>query len=462
MSEEHPKTQMPNENQQRRGLLSLFREEEDLFFMSEVDAAIHRKGHAFAYLLSAGICLMLVIFLVWAHFTVIDEVTRGMGQVIPSQRVQVIQNLEGGIVQEISVHENQIVEKGTILVRIDNTVAASQYRESFGKAVEHEAAIVRLTAEIEGRDQLVFPEEMRDFDPQVIADQQSIFRARYQQLEAELNVLQSQYNQKRQEINEMQSRKEQLERSLDLAMQQRSIAKPLVDEGVYPRTEFLAVERDISALQGDIDALRLGIPRVRQAAEEANRRIAQRKAEFKAQALDELNRRRVELKSLREIMSAGEDRVTRTDVRSPVRGTVKQLNVTTVGGVLRPGEPIMEIVPLDDTLLIEARIRPADIAFLHPGQKAMVKITAYDFAIFGGLEGLVEAISADTIQDDSGESFYKVKLRTKTNAMTYRGEDLPIMPGMTASVDILTGKKSVLSYLLKPILRMKQNALRER
>ncbi|MBW2520845.1 MAG: HlyD family type I secretion periplasmic adaptor subunit, partial [Deltaproteobacteria bacterium] len=205
-----------------------------------------------------------------------------------------------------------------------------------------------------------------------------------------------------------------------------------------------------------------GIPRVRQAAEEANRRIAQRKAEFKAQALDELNRRRGELNSLREIMSAGEDRVTRTDVRSPVRGTVKQLNVTTVGGVLRPGEPIMEIVPLDDTLLIEARIRPADIAFLHPGQKAMVKVTAYDFAIFGGLEGVVEAISADTIQDDSGESFYRVKLRTKTNAMTYRGEDLPIMPGMTASVDILTGKKSVLSYLLKPILRMKQNALRER
>jgi len=175
-----------------------------------------------------------------------------------------------------------------------------------------------------------------------------------------------------------------------------------------------------------------------------------------------MNGRRGELKSLQQIMSAGADRVTRTDVRSPVRGTIKQINLNTVGGVVRPGESILEIVPLDDTLLIEARIRPADIAFLHPGQKAMVKITAYDFAIFGGLDGVLEAISADTIEDDDGESFYKVKLRTQKNAIAYRGEELPIMPGMTASIDILTGKKSVLAYLLKPILRAKQNALRER
>jgi adhesin transport system membrane fusion protein len=161
-------------------------------------------------------------------------------------------------------------------------------------------------------------------------------------------------------------------------------------------------------------------------------------------------------------MSAGEDRVTRTDIRSPVRGTIKQINLNTIGGVVRPGESILEIVPLDDTLLIEARIRPADIAFLHPGQKAMIKITAYDFSIFGGLDGVLESISADTIEDDDGESFYKVKLRTQKNAIAYRGEELPIMPGMTASIDILTGKKSVLAYLLKPILRAKQNALRER
>jgi len=450
------------EQRDRRGFLSAFKEEDDLHFMSEVDAAIHRKGNSMAYVLTIVIAALLLIFVLWAHFTVIDEVTRGMGQVIPSQRVQTIQNLEGGILQEILVHENQIVNKGDILIRIDNAVAASQYRDAFTKAAEHEAAIARLNAEIDGKTELVFPEEIRDMEAQVLSDQQSIFAARQSQLQAELNVLKSQYSQKQQEITEMQSRKEQLERSLDLARQQSSIAKPLVDQGVYPRVDYLALERDISTLRGDIDALRLAIPRIRQAANEASRRIEQRLAEFKAQALDEMNRRRGELKSLREIMSAGEDRVTRTDVRSPVRGTIKQLNHNTIGGVVRPGESILEIVPLDDTLLIEARIRPADIAFLHPGQKAMIKITAYDFSIFGGLEGFVEAISADTIQDDKGESFYKVKMRTQKSAISYRGEELPIIPGMTASVDILTGKKSVLAYLLKPILRAKQNALRER
>ena len=459
---EHKELKEAFEHREKRGLLSAFSEEEDLLFMSEVDAAIHRKGSSIAFVLTVVIALFLIIFVLWAHFTVLDEVTRGLGQVIPSQKVQVIQNLEGGILQEITVQENQIVNKGDILIRIDNAMAASQYRDAFTKAAEHEAAIVRLNAEIEGKSEIVFPDEFKGADPQVLDDQQSIFRAHRQQLQEELNVLQSQHSQRQQEIVEMQSRKQQLERSLGLAKQQRDIAKPLVDQGVYPRVDYLALERDISSLQGDIDALRLAIPRIRQAANEASRRIEQRRAEVKAQALGEKNNHRGELKSLQEIMSAGEDRVTRTDVRSPVRGTVKQINLNTLGGVVRPGESILEIVPLDDTLLIEARIRPADIAFLHPGQKAMVKITAYDFSIFGGLEGFVEAISADTIEDDNGESFFKVKLRTQKNAITYHSEELPIIPGMTASIDILTGKKSVLAYLLKPILRAKQNAMRER
>ncbi|MDT8444289.1 MAG: HlyD family type I secretion periplasmic adaptor subunit, partial [Desulfuromonadales bacterium] len=440
------------EQREKRGLLNVFSKEEDLLFMSEVDAAIHRKGSSIAVILTLVIALLMVVFVVWAHFTVLDEVTRGMGQVIPSQKIQTIQNLEGGILQEITVQENQIVNKGDILIRIDNALAASQYRDAFTKAAEHEAAIARLNAEIEVKSKLVFPDQFKETDPQILADQQSIFKARQEQLQAELNVLKSQQSQKQQEIAEMSSRQKQLERSLELARQQRDIAKPLVDQGIYPRVDFLALERDISSLQGDIDALRLASPRIRQAANEASRRIEQRLAEFKATALDEMHSRRGELKSLWEIMSAGEDRVTRTDVRSPVRGTIKQINLNTIGGVVRPGESILEIVPLDDTLLIEARIRPADIAFLHPGQKAMVKITAYDFSLFGGLEGTVEAISADTIEEDNGESFFKVKLRTQKNAISYRGEDLPIIPGMTASVDILTGKKSVLAYLLKPIL----------
>lgn len=450
------------DKREKRGFLKAFSEEEDLIFMSEVDAAIRRKGHSAAYLLSFVIALLTALFIVWAHFTVLDEVTRGMGQVIPSQKVQMIQNLEGGILQEVLVQENQIVNKGDIIIRIDNALAASQVRDAVTKADEHEAAIFRLNAEIEESRNLVFPDNFKKTASQILDSQQSIFRARREQLQAELSVLRSQYSQKQQEIVEMKSRKEQLERSLGLVKQQRDIAKPLVDQGIYPQVDYLALERDISSLQGDIDALRLAVPRIQSVAGEASRRIEQRQAEFRAKALDEMNSRRGEMNSLREILSAGEDRVTRTDIRSPVRGTIKQINLNTLGGVVRPGESILEIVPLDDTLLIEARVRPSDIAFLHPGQKAMVKITAYDFSIFGGLEGVLEAISADTIEEDDGESFYKVKLRTKKNAINYQGEELPIIPGMTASIDILTGKKSILSYLLKPILRSKQNALRER
>jgi len=190
--------------------------------------------------------------------------------------------------------------------------------------------------------------------------------------------------------------------------------------------------------------------------------MAQQQAERRFEALEEISKRRIELNSLKQTLAAGEDRVTRTDVRSPVRGTVKQIIINTIGGVVKPGESILEIVPLDDTLLFEVQIRPADIAFLYPGQKAKIKITAYDFSIYGGLVGVVEQISADTITDDRGDSYYKVKLRTETNAILHRGTQLPIIPGMTASVDILTGKKSVLDYLLKPILKASQSALRER
>ena len=444
-----------------RGWLKFFQEEEDLFYMSEVDAAIHRRGHSYAYLLTAIIAALLLIFLLWATFTKLDEVTRGIGQVIPSQRVQVIQNLEGGILEEILVQENQIVEKGAVLVRINNALAASQFRDVAGKARQYQASVARLQAEGEGKT-FDLPDSLEKSDPQIASEQNAIYQARQQQINSELGVLQSQLQQKQQEVSEMQSRLTQLERNLDLARQQRDIAKPLVEQGVYARVDYLALERDVTNLQGDIDALRLAIPRARAAVEEIRRRMTQRQAEYRAQSLDELNRRRVELGSLQEMMSAGEDRVTRTDVRSPVRGTIKDMRLNTVGGVVKPGEPIMEVVPLDDTLLIEARVRPADIAFLRPGQKAMVKITAYDFSIFGGLEGVVEAISADTIEDEKGESFYKVKLRTQSGSLSYRGESLPIIPGMMASVDILTGKKSVLSYLLKPILKVKENALRER
>jgi len=433
----------------------------EIDFMDERNAAIYHTGHSFAYILSLAIFLLLATFILWAHNAILDEVTRGSGQVIPSQRIQVIQNLEGGILEKILVGENQIVQKGDILIRINNTLAASQYRDATNQAIEHEAAIVRLTAFIEGKN-LAFPDKFKKF-PQLIKDQTNISKSYSHQLKSELRAMEAQFSQKQQEISEMKGRKKQLVENLAIAQRQLEITKPLLKKQLYPEVDYLKLEREVITLKGDLDALKLGVPRVRQAAEEAKQRIQQRTAEARSIALDELSQRRIELNSLQETISAGKDRVTRTDVRSPVYGTIKQININTIGGVIKPGEPIMEVVPLDDTLLIEAKIRPADIAFLHPGQQAMIKITAYDFSIYGGLEGIVEQISADTIQGDKQEeSFYKVKLRTKTNTLSYRGANLPIIPGMTASVDILTGQKSALDYLLKPILKAKQNALRER
>jgi adhesin transport system membrane fusion protein len=433
----------------------------ELEFMSEVDAALYRRGHRWAYVLSLTICLLLAAFLIWAHFAILDEVTRGMGQVIPSQRVQVIQNLEGGILEETLVRENQIVEKGDILVRISNEMAQSTLKDVASQALEHQAAIARLQAEAGGAEP-VFSEELQTKAPNVVRDQMAIYRARIDQLNQEMSILRSQYSQRLQEVNEMTIRRNQAAQDLKLAQEQLAIAKPLMEKNVYPKVEYLSLERAVSSLRGDLQSLNVAIPRTQQAAQEIKQREAQRMSEFRAKALQEMNQHQVELNSKLHALSAGQDRVKRTDVRSPVRGTVKQVILNTAGGVVKPGEPILEIVPLDDTLLIEANIKPADIAFLHPGQKAMVKITAYDFSIYGGLEGSVEQISADTIENQKGESFYKVKLRTKASAIVYRGEKLPIIPGMTASVDILTGKKSVLDYLLKPILKAKENALRER
>lgn len=435
--------------------------ENELRFMSEVDAALHRRGHGWAYVLSVTIYVMLGAFLTWAHFAVLDEVTRGGGQVIPSQRVQVIQNLEGGILEETLVRENQIVNKGDVLIRISNELAQSTLKDAAGQALAHQAAIARLKAEANGEEP-IFPDELKAQAPHLIRDQLAIYTARQDQLTQELNILKSQYNQRIQEANEMALRRDQVGNDLKLAQEQRDIAKPMMEKNVYPKVEYLSLERAVVSLRGDLQTLSAAIPRTQQAAQEIKERQAQRLAEYKAVALEEMNKHKFELDSILHTLAAGQDRVTRTDVRSPVRGTIKQVILNTVGGVIKPGEPIMEIVPLDDTLLVEANITPADIAFLHPGQKAMIKITAYDYSIYGGLEGAVEQISADTIENQKGESFFKVKLRTTSNALIYKGEKLPIIPGMTATVDILTGKKSVLDYLLKPILKAKQNALRER
>lgn len=434
---------------------------EELPYVNEVEAALARKPRLGARFLSLAVGLFFLILGIWANFAEIDEVTHANGQVISSQRTQIIQNLEGGILGAVLVGEGEIVEKGTPLAQLDNKLAESQYRDAQNRILENELSIIRLDAELKGESP-AFPEELSVSHPQAIADQMAIFHAREQQQNAEMGLLQSQYEQRSREVEELTGRKRQTERSLALAVEQRNIAAPLMQRKIYSRVDYLGLEQKVVSLQGDIESLASSIPKAQAAAEEAKQRLTLRKAEMEAEINAEISKRRTELNSLKETLAAGGDRVTRTELKSPVRGTVKQIYINTVGGVVKPGEAIMEIVPLDDTLLVEARVRPADVAFLHPGQKAMVKISAYDFSIYGGLEADLEQISADTIEDKRGEFFYLVKVRTHKNAISYRKEQLPIIPGMVTTVDILTGKKTVLDYILKPILKARQNALRER
>ncbi|HAT8179416.1 TPA: HlyD family type I secretion periplasmic adaptor subunit [Legionella pneumophila] len=377
-----------------------------------------KKTHsskAFTHIILWTSLLFFIVAIIWANYAILDEVTTGQGKVIPSSEVQVIQNLEGGIIQNIFVKEGQIVKKDQILMQIDNTRFMASYAEAEKKIDALEIEIIRINAEISNT-KPVFPEKYTKIYPHLVQDQLSLYESRMRELK-------------------------QLETSLELAQKELNLTRPLLKGGSVSEVEIIRLERSVSEIKGSIE-------------------------KFKSEELDRLNKARSELFALIEANKADKDRLTRTTVRSPVYGIVKQIKTNTIGGVVQPGSDLLEIVPLDDTLLIEAKIRPSDIGFIHPGQKAMVKITAYDFSIYGGLEGIVEHISADTIIDEQTdkkeESYYIVKVRTDKNYLGTEKNPLPIIPGMQATVDILTGQKSVLQYLLKPIIKAKQSALRER
>ena len=434
---------------------------------ADADFVVGRAGAAlqgprgFTHLLLVIIVAFFGIFLAWASWAELDEVTRGDGKVIPSSQVQVVQNLEGGIVAAIPVREGAVVEQGQVLLRIDNVRAASDLRERRQRYLALLGALGRLRAEVDGTAIALAPEVLTDA-PEVAANERALYHARADALQSEIEILRSQATQRRQELAELRTRLDQLERSLALASEELEIKRPLAARRVVSKIELLQLERQVNDLAGELETTRLAVPRIESALQEAERRIEDRRLSFRAEAQRELTAVQAEATALVEAITATADQVRRTDVRSPVRGTIKRLLVTTVGGVVQPGEDLVEIVPLEDTLLVEAQVRPADIAFLRPGQPATVKVTAYDFSIYGGLDAVVEDISADTITDEQGESFYRIRVRTHDNALEEKGEPLPIIPGMTTQVDILTGEKTVLDYLLKPILKAKERALRER
>lgn len=429
--------------------------------LPEVNKALIEDAPRIVRLTIWGVIGFFLFMGLWANFAIIDEVTRGDGKAIPSSKLQKIQNLEGGIVAEIYAHEGEIVEAGAPLLRLDDTRFVSNVGETEADRLAMALRVERLSAEIEDRP-LHIADEIRKAAPNQANNEESLYQSRRQQLQNEIGGLQEQLVQRQQELREFSSKQAQYRNSLQLLRQEINMSEPLVSQGAISPVEVLRLKRAEVENRGQLDATSLAIPRAESAIKEVERKIDETRGKFRSEALTQLNEARTDLSKAQATGKALEDRVSRTLVTSPVRGIVKQLLVNTIGGVIQPGSDLVEIVPLDDTLLVEARIRPQDIAFLHPGQDAMVKFTAYDFTIYGGLKARLEQIGADTITDEDGNTFYVIKLRTDRSHLGTDEKPLLIIPGMVASVDIITGKKSVLSYLLKPIIRARAEALRER
>ena len=442
---------------------AMMREREETLspYMSPLEAAVRRRGRHSSRLLLYGLSLSCFVLIMWAAFANLEETVVGIGQVVTSQRVQRIQNLEGGIVREILVSEGDQVEKGVLLLRIDNEQAGSVHRDALTKNLELDVTLARLEAELGAAEPLYQPDVMEKA-PEMVARHNALLEARRNKTATERGTLETQLDLKKLEIQELEARKKSLTESLTIAAEQLAMAKKLMETRSYSRMDYLNIAQHAAQLRGELDVLASAIPKAQAAAREVENKLALHATETRERILRERNEASAEQATLREILSAGADRVTRTEVRSPVRGVVKSINVTTEGGVIMPGEVIMDVVPMDENLIVEARISPQDRAFLFKGQKAKIRLTAYDFTIYGSLDATLEYISADTIEGRQGDIFYKVGLKTDRAFLHHGGRNLPILPGMMATADIITGKRTVLNYLVKPILKARETALRER
>jgi adhesin transport system membrane fusion protein len=429
-----------------------------LDWLEDADRALIEQEPLRARMLLYVALVTVLLLLVWAAIAEIDQVTRGEGKVIPSRQIQVIQSLDGGVVTEIVVQEGDLVEAGQLLVRLDETRFVSTLRENRSELMALQVKAERLRAITEGRP-FRLSEELTASIPLIARQEQTLYTSSLEELESAKNTALQQVTQREQELEEATARRNQMAQTLALASREMVLTRPLVASGAVSEVELLRLERDVANFKGERDQAAAQIRRLTSAVEESNSNIREVELEFINRQREMLSEVTARINSLEETGLGLSDRVNLTAVRSPVRGTVNRLFINTIGGVVLPGKEVVEIVPLDDNLLLEARIRPKDIGFLRPGQQALVKFTAYDFVVYGGLDAVVDHIGADTVMDEEGNPFYTIRVRTLEANL---GIDMPIIPGMVAEVDILTGKKTILNYLLKPVLRAKQYALSER
>ncbi|MBO2676812.1 HlyD family type I secretion periplasmic adaptor subunit [Shewanella algae] len=453
---------------------------DDLEMVDDVYGAMMTDAPTSHRLIIWSLAIMMLCFLSWAYFASLDRVTKGTGKVIPSSQVQVIQSLDGGILKEMYVQEGMLVKQGEPLVRIDDTRFRSDAAQQEQEVYSLQANVIRLQAELNSifisdmandwREQLkitkiplVFPAELAEKEPELVKRQQDEYAGRLDNLSNQVEIQARQIQQRQQETEELTSKIGTLSTSYRLVSRELELTKPLAQKGIVPEVELLKLERTVNDIQGELATLRVMRPKLKANMDEAILKRREAVLVYAADSRAQLNEMQAKLARMNEAQVGTKDKVSKAVITSPVNGTIKTININTLGGVVQPGIDIMEIVPSEDQLLIETRILPKDIAFLHPGLPAIVKVTAYDFTRYGGLKGTVEQISADTTQDEEGNSFYLVKVRTEESSLIKDdGTEMPIIPGMLTSVDVITGKRTVLEYILNPILRAKETALRER
>lgn len=436
-------------------------DENDYTFMRSLSAAFLEDTPSRLRVVLLFWVVTVLFFLLWAALSPIDEIVRGSGNVIPSGENQMIQHLEGGIVSEIKVKEGAKVKVDDVLLKVDNLKSSSSFESSQYKAAELRAKIVRLRAEATGNAFSPTPEDMAQI-PLQIMQERSLYISNQESLRSQISGLNDQYAQIKNEKLEAQGRISEQKHSLALIKEEVAISEPLVAQGIKPKVEFLKLQRELSDISERYYALIASIPRLNAGMNEISSKIRQARSEFRMKAQTDLNEAETEYKRVDVESSALADQVTRTVIKSPINGIVQKLYVNTVGGVIKPGDNLIEIVPSEGGTLAEVKIKPSDIAFIYPGQEAVVKVTAYDFSIYGSLRGKVVTISPDTVTDKNDNVYYVVKIQTNQKTLGTEEKPLKILPGMTVNVDIITGQKTILEYILKPILKAKEYTFTER
>lgn len=431
---------------------------ENLSWDEQSDLVMLEQSPIRARLLLYGIASSLLLLLVWAWLASVDEVTRGDGRVIPSKQVQIIQSLDGGIVAEILVSEGQSVTVGTPLIKIDETRAVSSLKENQSQYLAFLAKQARLRALADGT-AFNAPLEVRKNAPETYDQEYALYMASKDELQSGVEIAREQMTQREKELQEVQFRKEIAEKNYESTTKELAANKPLLASGAVSEIDILKLEREATKARGEIDQARAQISRIQSSIGESRRKISEVQQTFRSKVRTELNDVTARLNSVSEVSVSLKDKVDQSVLKSPVNGRVSRLFFNTVGGVIQPGKEVLELVPTDDALVLETKIQIKDIAFIRPLQPAVVKLTAYDYTIYGALDGVVESVAPDSIVDEKGNAYYVVRVRTLQSSI---GKGLPIIPGMMAQVDIMTGKKTILSYLLKPVLKAKSYAFSER